>query len=568
MAKTGSTSSSLRYAYLGLVTLRVCFAFLGTGYIHPDEYFQNGEVVAGNNLGISSQLTWEWDPIFPCRSILPVWLTTGLPFKLLSLLLRGQAPTPQSIFVAERFPFLLSSFILDYSIYHLVVESSRLQALLLLSSSYVVHTYLVRPFSNSLETVFVALSLVLLKKLFLSESDRKQSQRVSLYLACLAFAVVCGVFTRITFVAFFLPVALEVLKWGLRESRFSLAAFARLYSLPVLVAGATTLGFVYADSVYFRGTVHPSHLELTPLNFLRYNMLPSNLAEHGLHPRWLHLVVNLPMIATPGLLYYVFWSEVDIFVSRSGEEGKKKPGVVQLMQRSNHTAYYWVRWSAIALLSIQPHQEPRFLTPLLVPMIAMAINNARIFRARRTFMIFWVVANSVLAVLFGVLHQGGVVPSLFRVHDMIYRSSDGIDSRNFRIVYWKTYMPPRHLLAVPLKDIDSLKVSISDLAGASANSAIDALLAPPAFSDSRRLSTLLVAPFHSVNDLAERIPGCVAERERVFPHLDLDHIAESVQIGWMDGLSLGIFDIDLDCMEKAVRMERDQVDDTASTQSI
>lgn len=33
--------------YVGLILLRVLFAFLGTGYIHPDEYFQNGEITAG-----------------------------------------------------------------------------------------------------------------------------------------------------------------------------------------------------------------------------------------------------------------------------------------------------------------------------------------------------------------------------------------------------------------------------------------------------------------------------------------------------------------------------------------
>ena len=33
--------------YTGLITLRVVLAILGTAYIHPDEYFQNGEVTAG-----------------------------------------------------------------------------------------------------------------------------------------------------------------------------------------------------------------------------------------------------------------------------------------------------------------------------------------------------------------------------------------------------------------------------------------------------------------------------------------------------------------------------------------
>ena len=38
---------SLRRIYFVLVVLRAWFALFGTGYIHPDEYFQNGEVMAG-----------------------------------------------------------------------------------------------------------------------------------------------------------------------------------------------------------------------------------------------------------------------------------------------------------------------------------------------------------------------------------------------------------------------------------------------------------------------------------------------------------------------------------------
>ncbi len=161
-------------------------------------------------------------------------------------------------------------------------------------------------------------------------------------LACVA---VCGLFTRITFVAFFLPVALEVLKWSLRRSSFSISSWTRLVAPSLLVAITTTIGFVYADTAHF---VHPQHnqefnldpsgtVEVTPFNFLRYNLLPSNLAQHGLHPRWLHLVVNLPMIATPGLLFYIIWAELDYVYPRTAEKSKEedmvKLGVVENMQK-------------------------------------------------------------------------------------------------------------------------------------------------------------------------------------------------------------------------------------------
>ena len=143
--------------------------------------------------------------------------------------------------------------------------------------------------------------------------------------------------------------------------------------------------------------------ELTPLNFLRYNLLPSNLAEHGVHPRWLHLVVNLPMVATPGLLFYVFWAEWDYSYPRtaekSKEEDKVKRGVVETMQKgqklsgilslrlTHFTVLIWVRWSGTTLLSVQPHQEPRFLIPMITPMVALVISNGRILRAGK---LFWV----------------------------------------------------------------------------------------------------------------------------------------------------------------------------------
>ena len=161
-------------------------------------------------------------------------------------------------------------------------------------------------------------------------------------LACVA---VCGLFTRITFAAFFLPVALEVLKWSLRQSRFSIFSWTRLVALSLLVATFTAVGFVYADTTHFAHTQRHVNsissllraVEVTPLNFLRYNLLPSNLAQHGLHPRWLHLIVNVPMIATPALLFYVIWAELDHTYPRtaekSKEEDKVKLGVVETMQK-------------------------------------------------------------------------------------------------------------------------------------------------------------------------------------------------------------------------------------------
>ncbi|KAI0704217.1 Alg9-like mannosyltransferase family-domain-containing protein [Cerioporus squamosus] len=527
-----------RVVYSGLVLLRLCFALFGTGYIHPDEWFQNGEAIAGRTLGLHTHLTWEWDPVFPCRSIVPVWLTTGVPFWLVRKLWEGDVLNPRILFVAERLSFFFSSLLLDYALYHLVHEPARAHALILLGSSYVMHTYQVRPFSNSIEAVLVALSLLLLKRTLVAESLKSPKQTGYHHLVLLAFVATCGLFTRITFAAFFLPIALEALTYTLRRSRFALLPWLRSLVLPMLVAITTGLVFVYADSTYFVFPSRESVFELTPLNFLRYNLLPSNLAEHGLHPRWLHLVVNLPMIATPALLLYVFWAEWDYTnprtEERSGEKRKDgaKAGAMETFQKVLH----WVRWSGTTLLSIQPHQEPRFLIPLLTPMIAVVLNHGRILRAGKWFWSVWIASNVILALLFGVLHQGGVVPSLVRVHDMIYGETFPTPDQPFYVLYWKTYMPPRHLLAIPQTHTDTKAVRVFDVAGAPADGVVRALSMPGV---SPKSTTLLVAPFHAVRSFDARAQGCLTLRDRVFPHLDLDHIAEAVEVGWRDGLSLG-----------------------------
>ena len=178
--------------------------------------------------------------------------------------------------------------------------------------------------------------------------------------------------------------------------------------------------------------------------------------------------------------------------------------------------------------------------------------------------------NIALGVLFGVLHQGGVVPSLFRIHDILYDPTTGVQSYDFHVVYWKTYMPPRHLLAIRREgmlaskltlsdtlnifaDVISQKISVSDFAGSSPETVVQGLQGVVK-STSTSLSTILVAPFHSVGRLGEDKVRCLTERDRVFPHLDLDHIGETVEVGWKDGLSLGIFDVDRDCLNSIAQI--------------
>ena len=39
--------------------------------------------------------------------------------------------------------------------------------------------------------------------------------------------------------------------------------------------------------------------QVAPFNFVMYNLVPGNVASHGEHPRYTHLLVNLPLLLGP-----------------------------------------------------------------------------------------------------------------------------------------------------------------------------------------------------------------------------------------------------------------------------
>ena len=85
---------------------------------------------------------------------------------------------------------------------------------------------------------------------------------------------------------------------------------------------------------------------------------------------------------------------------------------------------------------------------------------------------------------------------------------------------------------------------VFDVAGAPADGVAHALSLS---GDIPNSTTLLVAPFHAVRNFGTHGGQCLAFRDRVFPHLDLDHVAEAAEVGWRDGLSLGIWEVDSEC---------------------
>ncbi|RMZ78601.1 hypothetical protein DV738_g3753, partial [Chaetothyriales sp. CBS 135597] len=426
-----------RRTYLLLWFIRLYFA-LSPSYLHPDEVFQGPEVIAGSVLGYPNRKTWEWTSSTPIRSVFPLWPVYGLPMLLLQWLVPGDSNgnvDPATLYYTLRFVMFMMSFVLEDWAIHELVHSPlyRRQALVLVASSFVTWTFQTHTFSNSIETLVVLWSLALIERIL---SEQKRSSIGSS--AVLGFLIVFGTFNRVTFPAFIAIPGLRLLP-HFRNRRASLAAITLSGLLWTCIAVAT-------DTVYYNGPEASdslgallSHLSktpvITPLNNIRYNSRTSNLAQHGLHPRYQHLVANLPQLLGPALPFLL--STLYPFTIANIKLRLSNPRLLSAA-------------TSIAILSIFPHQEPRFLLPC-VPLLLTSFPLPHSGRLAAAFWTSWVGFNAVLGVLMGVYHQGGIIPSVLSLPSLIPPALNATHSsaHNIEVFYWKTYPPPNYLLGSP-----------------------------------------------------------------------------------------------------------------------
>jgi GPI mannosyltransferase 4 len=153
-----------------------------------------------------------------------------------------------------------------------------------------------------------------------------------------------------------------------------------------------------------------SHPVITPLNNLRYNLSTSNLAAHGLHPWYQHILANLPQLLGPGFLL--------------------------LFLRPHFSLRLYSAISGIFVLSIFQHQEARFLLPT-IPLILSSVQLPRNQIQLRIWAGLWIAFNLIFGILMGMYHQGGIIPTQV----FLSQQADATHA-----IWWKTYSPPIWLL--------------------------------------------------------------------------------------------------------------------------
>ncbi|KAK6193059.1 hypothetical protein LQW54_012844 [Pestalotiopsis sp. IQ-011] len=360
-----------RRTYLLLVLVRLWFA-LSPSYLHPDENFQGPEVIAGEIFSYPVRRTWEFTSEHPIRSVFPLWPVYGLPMLLLRWLWvghgnGGEVP-PIAVFWTLRVLMFVLSFVLEDWAIHELVQSPRHRriAILLVASSYVTWTFQTHTFSNSIETLVVAWSLVLIDRI-LDTSVRDMA----------------------------------------REQHPKSWWFGGAFS-PQLIAVSLDTSFYTPHSINWSDLVRKP--VITPWNNLRYNLSPANLAQHGVHPWYQHLLVNIPTLLGPaaGLLFFQPHLSLRLYSAISG----------------------------IFVLSVFQHQEARFLLPS-IPLILSSVQLPKNATALKIWVGAWIAFNVALSILMGLYHQGGIVPGQV----FLSKQPDATE-----VIWWKTYMPPIWLL--------------------------------------------------------------------------------------------------------------------------
>lgn len=700
-------SHSLPRLYLGIIlTLRLLLALYPPTYIHPDEFFQSQEVVAGSMFGSEVFVPWEFQsnvddkktneekivlvpmktkkevvdverstdkdddlrqreitqrrspPSPPSRTIVTPGFTSGLPFAILrllssllfsstgasgstSLLLSGRA-----LLYAPRLLMTIITIIIDYVVLTIVTlqhsphdvtltsattirppppRAPPVMAMFLLSTSWVSLTFFPRPFSNTCETLVLAVAFGLL---LLRTPGRTRSVSLGCVLAV-------GTFTRFTFVLFFFPLGIalllqhdslsvRVIKRRAREegssamntktktkmetktktktmlSTTTSTTWFRLQSVGHVIfdgfmgALLTSCFFVIVDSWYFH------QLTITPLNNALYNMNSNNLAEHGLHPRWLHSVVNMHVLFGPlatttyavGVIRALQWWRErrripTIQVARGetrredgGEEGSggggggggvrgggvrdvrggplpapsvsRRPFLVDPTTCTINVEILCLLCvaSGLGFLSLAPHQEARFLLPLFVPVLIVSssflIQSKKFFQKIGTYRLLLVVIllfNGCLLMLFGVLHQGGLLRSLLHLEHLKITTRS-----SYRAYYFKTHMAPRFMLNNQKNHAQDLTdqgyCEVVDLTGEEITELKSRLVILPSATGSN-VKNLVIAPKSVKLEDDVDLSKCLHLLTEYWPHLSMEDFPHS-----FSELSLQIFEQTAPCVDE------------------
>ncbi|XP_070507588.1 GPI mannosyltransferase 4 [Chironomus tepperi] len=504
------------FTYFFFIIIRIVLVFVPQyGYIHPDEFFQSSEVISGEVFELEHTRTWEFNSTMPIRSYAIPFFYLKIPMVVLKfilmftkMLLGVDLLTSYIILIFPRIIICLISFLNDYSIYQ-ICRAYNLKydiRLVTFASSAVVLTFGIRTFSNTIEMTLCSLLLylvsdcmilsntVIYQKEFLEEkyenakniSERVKyfKMRMSLphhsYSKCAMISSICviGIFNRPTFICFGLPLVFFWMLRGMGISRtvtftdFNLRMLFFITSaLPsffiIVIIDSLYYGYLSLAQIYIMDISIYSFL-VTPVNFIRYNINSSNTAAHGEHPKWLHFLINIPILYNIlGIIAVV--SFLNMFYKFCRKEYQNLPQTQSFVFMMTSAIF-----APIFMLSFFNHQEPRFLIPITAPLILLhspklitGVNISNYLRESNWYLVrffgsyvnisvrgrvilkIWYMMNIIFTIFFGFIHQAGVV----QLTDYMSSYYHHENMKQIHLVTSHIYSIPESLLVIPNSNI-------------------------------------------------------------------------------------------------------------------
>lgn len=485
-----------RHIFFLSIGLRFLFG-LSNSYIHPDEHFQSLEILSNKIFNYSTTYSWEFTSENPIRSYGPLYMIYGP----LLLLVKSLGLDPLKIWYLVRLQLVILNWVVtDLCLYHLLpTKPERVKATFFTLTSYITLVYQSHCFSNSIETPLVLLVVLLINDLrFDTETGKSTCDYKRLFFMGALISV--GIFNRITFPAFIIFPFYFVMKYLLK------------FKMGVILLGfgflIPTILFIVLDTYEYKGVFDVWSIDtwvITPLNNILYNSNYDNLSLHGIHPRYTHLLVNLPQILGPAII---------LLINKSNPYLRTTPFVSVS--------------SGLIFLSIIPHQELRFLLPL-VPLVFCCLNfgeaeqkessTSKFLKITPIIIKLWYLFNIIMAVIMGIFHQGGVAGALDHMHSSLPDS--------YVQVWWRTYTPPTWLLGTEDLEMVSINHSVE------VNS--PKLIIDTMGSDQENVNSLieelqnngkpiyLVAPIASMNCEFDSSMNLELQWKYLY-HVDLDHL--------------------------------------------
>ena len=270
------------------------------------------------------------------------------------------------------------------------------------------------------------------------------------------------------------------------------------------------------DAVLQTGHSAMSALRIPPLNFIQYNLHAGNLAEHGLHPWYTHFLVNFPLLLGP--LALLFYWDLAVLLRHC-------------RQKHFTDVLYGIVVLPVLSLSFFPHQEARFLLPVLpVAVVCAARNSLAKWKSFKTVTLLF---NILAFGLFGWLHQGGIVPALSALQNHMKNISTipANYGAHFHVVAYTAYMPPRHLL---FAESSKIQLHVHDMIGANNH--------PPTFQlqmeelnsscqkELLKCHFFILLPTTAVHDLRSISGWQLTEEAEFCPHMSMERLPTSTSL--------------------------------------